>query len=130
MQSESYTFILPISVTLPRKRKADRKIMLNLNIYRNLHFQVNNQLKQFFAPLKYKSFKAELISISYYLEKTTKRKFDTMNIISIVDKYFLDWLIENNYIPADTYEHVIYESIDGENNCKEDRVIAIVKIIK
>ena len=130
IMTESYKFILPISVTLPRKRVANKKIMLNLNIYRNLHFQVNNQIKELFKPIELSEFKAEKISISYVLEKTSKRKFDTMNIISIVDKFFLDWLVENEYIPDDTCENVTYNHISSLNNSTKNRVIAIVRIIK
>ncbi len=121
-------FELPISVTLPRKTKADKKIMLNLNVYRNLHHSVNNQVKQEFEPIKGEPFKAESIKISYRVEKTTKRKFDTMNIISVVDKFFLDWLVKENYIPDDTFNNVSYGSIDGSNQCAADRVIAEIEI--
>ena len=127
--TEIYQFILPISVTLPRKRKNDKKVMLNLNVYRNLHFHVNNDVKNNFSPMLLQYFKAEKIKISYRIEKTTKRKFDTMNIISIVDKFFLDWLIENEYIPDDTCNNVSYGKISGNNNCKENRVLAVVEVL-
>lgn len=130
MQTENNKFILPISVILPRKKVADKKIMLNLNIYRNLHFQVNNQLKELFKPIALTHFKAEKIAITYLLEKTTKRKIDTMNVISIVDKFFLDWLVNNKYITDDTCKNVTYDHISGKNDCRENKVIAIVRIIK
>ena len=128
--TEPCIFILPISVTLPRKRKADKKIMLNLNVYRNLHYQVNNDVKDIFKPVSVYAFRAEIIEISYIVHKTTKRKYDTMNIISIVDKFFLDWLVDNNYLPDDTCFNVRYGNIIGENNCSENNVIASIKILK
>ena len=127
---DSFRFVLPISVILPRKRVKDKKIMLNLNVYRNLHFQVNNQVKELFKPIEADQFKAEKISIGYLVRKTTKRKYDTMNIISIVDKFFLDWLVENEYIPDDTCNNVIYDGIVGDNDCKKDEVLATVTILK
>ncbi len=129
IESEIHKFILPLSVTLPRKRKDDKKIMLNMNVYRNLHFQVNNQVKQYFQPIEISEFKAVMISISYFISKTTKRKFDTMNIISIVDKYFLDWLVENRYIPDDSCNNIHYGKIIGINDCAANRITAVVKII-
>ena len=128
--TESYRFILPIYVMLPRKKVEDKKIMLNMNLYRNMHFQVNNQVKELFKPIEFTLFKAEKISIGYLVRKTTKRKFDTMNVISIVDKFFLDWLVENDYIPDDTCNNVIYDGIVGSNDCKVNEVIATIKIIK
>ena len=41
--------LLPLAVTLPRKRKADCKFILNLNNYRNSHFQILNQAKQLYS---------------------------------------------------------------------------------
>lgn len=128
--TESCVFILPLSVTLPRKRNSDKKVMLNLNYYRNMHFQVNNQVKQYFKPISVYAFRAEMIEISYIVYKTTKRKYDTMNIISIIDKFFLDWLVENNYLSDDTCLNVRYGSIEGKNDCTENKVIASIKIIK
>jgi hypothetical protein len=125
-----YEFILPLSVILPRKTKEDKKIMLNLNVYRNLHHAINNQVKQLFLPIEWYLFKAGKIKISYKIQKKTKRKFDTMNIISVVDKFFLDWLVKMQYIPDDTFNNVSYGSIDGKNDCEFDRVIAEITVIK
>jgi len=130
METEPCIFILPLFVTLPRKRNPDKKVMLNLNIYRNMHFQVNNQVKELFKPISIYAFRAEVIEISYTVYKTTKRKYDTMNIISIVDKFFLDWLVENNYLLDDTCLNVRYGSIEGKNDCSENNVIASIKILK
>ena len=38
--------VSPLSITLPRKRSAGKRIQLNLNVYRNLHHQNSNQAKQ------------------------------------------------------------------------------------
>jgi hypothetical protein len=133
----TYKFILPLAVYLPRKTKEDRKIMLNMNIYRNLHHSVNHQIKKLFTPeLLNGQLRTELlkdprpVKISYVVEKKTKRKFDTMNIVSIVDKFFLDWMVENNYLEDDSFKHVSYGSITGSNDCKYNRVIAYIEIIK
>jgi hypothetical protein len=124
-------------VCLPRKTKEDRKIMLNMNVYRNLHHSVNHQIKKLFTPIEHDAdFLCSQVSnprpvkISYVVEKKTKRKFDTMNIVSIVDKFFLDWMVENNYLEDDSFKHVSYGSIIGSNDCKYNRVIAYIEIEK
>ncbi|MCP4395538.1 MAG: hypothetical protein GY804_14920, partial [Alphaproteobacteria bacterium] len=94
----------------------------------NLHHSVNNQVKQEFKPINGEPFKAESIKISYRVEKRTKRKFDTMNVISVVDKFFLDWLVKEKYLPDDTFNNVSYGSITGTNQCDTDRVIAEIEI--
>jgi hypothetical protein len=40
---------VPLFVILPRKTKADKKYMLNLNNYRNWHYIVSNIIKQKFC---------------------------------------------------------------------------------
>lgn len=39
---------LPVFIMIPRKTKADRKISINLNTYRNTHYVINNQLKHLY----------------------------------------------------------------------------------
>ena len=128
--NKTYIFYLPTFVMLPRKTKADKRISLNLNIYRNLHPMVNNQVKQIFEPIKREVFKAEKIRISYYVEKKMRRLFDTKNITTVVDKFFCDWLVKSGYIPDDNFMHVCYGSEDGTMGCVTDRVIATVEILK
>jgi hypothetical protein len=127
--NKTYTFYLPLFVMLPRVRTQDKKMMLNMNIYRNLNFMVNNQMKQIFEPIKGNIFKAEKIKISYFVEKKMRRLFDTKNITTVVDKFFCDWLVKNECIPDDNFMHVCYGGEDGTMGCITDRVIATVEII-
>ena len=124
-----YMFELPISVTLPRKTKEDKKVMLNMNVYRNLHHALNSQAKKLFAPIKSMPFKADTIEISYTVLKPTKRKYDTMNIVSVVDKFFLDWLVDQGMIPDDTCDRVSYGRIVGWTNREGNCIIAQVKVV-
>ena len=124
------TYILPISVTLPRKTKADKKVMLNMNNYRNWHHQVQSATKRMFEPISGKGFSANKVRISYQVEKTTKQRYDTMNIVSIVDKFFLDWLVNNKCLADDKCDIVSYGYIEGRNDCEQSRVIAKIEIIE
>ena len=123
-------YVLPISVTVPMKKVPDKKYMLNMNNYRNWHHQVQSSTKRLFEPISGQGFSANKIRISYQVEKTTKRRFDTMNIISIVDKFFLDWLVNNGRLSDDKCDMVSYGYIDGCNGCKESRVIAKIEILE
>ena len=93
---------------------GNKKIMLNLNVYRNLHYQINDKAKKIFKNnlvLEHPellTIKADKVIISYHIITYDNRKFDTMNIISVVDKYFLDALTGLGVIPDDDYSHAEY----------------------
>lgn len=144
MTNDALTFYLPSYIDLPISQKArsaknikrlkegkpyNRK-QLNMNVYRNLNFMVNNQMKQLFEPLNDLLFTAEKIRISYYVEKKMNRLFDTKNITTVVDKFFCDWLVKNGCIPDDNFMHVCYGGEDGTMGCVADRVIATVEVLK
>ena len=102
--------ISPLSVTLPRRKSGGRRIYLNLNWYRNVHFQINNQ-----AKLQYKtemlpqlSRLARLtwpvkIKYRYYL----RQKCDVGNIHAVVEKFFLDVLVAMGKLPDDNIQYVV-----------------------
>jgi len=102
--------ISPIYVILPRKTKKNKKIALNLNVYRNLCFQVNNQVKviynaEMFGQLSRLSFKNK-IDLELVLYKPSKRKIDRSNILCIVEKFFCDALTRAGCITDDNDEHI------------------------
>lgn len=126
---EKIIFELPDHVILPRVRKSDKKIMLNMNVYRNLHHQTNNQIKQLFRPISGKRFKAFKIRISYKVYKPTKRLYDVKNITTVVDKFFCDWLVKYGFIPDDNILHVCYGGEEGFNEATAPKVIAEVEVL-
>ena len=121
-----YRFELPLSVTLPRKTKKDRKVMLNMNT--NWNRFLYQECKKLFYPIYYERFRANKIMITYFVEKKHKRSFDTRNITSIVDKFLCDWLQEENMIPDDSFKNVRHGGDDGTNDCKDNKVIAYIEI--
>lgn len=98
----------PTFVTLERKTKKDKKIAINLNQYRNLHYIVENKAK--------KAFKEEMreqleglkidtpVNITYKVYKASNRKLDKMNVISILSKYLMDAITEFGCWPDDNDE--------------------------
>lgn len=123
--------ISPLSVTLQRKKSAGRRINLNLNWYRNVHFQINNQ-----AKLEYKSLMmpqlarlARLtcpvkIKYRYFL----RQKCDVGNIHAVVEKFFLDVLVSMGKLPDDNIQYVVGASyvvagIDRKNPRAEIEIL-------
>ncbi len=101
---------LPLSVVIPRKTKKDRKCILNLNNYRNWHYIVSNDIKR-----RYKEqVEAELhgmrlktpITLEFTYYKPTARRSDRSNVLSIVEKFFCDALVECGCIPDDCDEYI------------------------
>lgn len=115
-----WTISLPLSV---RQSKA-KNFHLNLNIYRNTHYQTLNKVKVTFqeqvAPLLVQLPKLNQISLSYELYPQSNRLCDIANVCSIVDKFFSDTLVNLGYIPDDNYQHVLgvqylFGSVDQKN---------------
>ena len=109
--------VLPLSVTLPRKTKADKIFALNLNIYRNTHYLVLNQAKIAWKDIVEKTFWRSPFMLgdgpyrfTYTVYPASNRKFDISNVCSIIDKFTCDALIEIGVITDDSYK--IIPSID------------------
>ena len=94
-----------------------KKFALNLNVYRNAHHMVLNKAKIIFKNQllaeypELKKIKSDRVEIGYLIERCDNKKFDTMNIVSVVDKFFLDALVEFGCIPDDNYNYVRYKVI-------------------
>lgn len=110
---------LPIGIKIGRKNYA-----LNLNIYRNAHYQTLNKMKVEFSKviepelMKLPSFKS--VDLTYTLYPKTKRLCDIANVCSIVDKFFCDALVNVGKLPDDNYEYLknitySFGSIDKDN---------------
>ena len=98
-------FTSPLFVTLPRKTKKDKRVSLNLNTYRNLHYLVNNQAKKVYKEVISKQLKGirfdNPIEITFNLYKASERRIDRANVLSIVEKYFCDAMTELGVIEDD-----------------------------
>lgn len=116
--------VAPLYVMLPRKTKADKKMIINLNGYRNWHYIISNEVKK-----KYKdAVKEQLIGLAFNepiklhfkLFKGSKRMSDRANVLSIHEKFFCDALTELECI-VDDNDNFIKETkytsggIDREN---------------
>lgn len=85
----------------------NKKVALNLNTYRNLHYQLNNKAKKMLLEsLKRDQLIEGLLpappfEFIYKIYRRDKRRSDLMNIGSIVDKFVSDALVTLGYLTDD-----------------------------
>jgi Holliday junction resolvase RusA-like endonuclease len=108
-------FNTPFAVYLPRVKSKDKRIAMNLNTYRNLHFLVNNQAKKVYKELmkdQLDGLEIETpVEITYQVFKPSKRSLDKMNVVSIASKFFLDAVTEYGCWDDDNDDNVKTEII-------------------
>lgn len=98
----SNTYILPLSGWVLSKSKTTS---LNLNNYRNWHYQVSNKIKKQVSEylLQYSFDVPETFKIRFILYFKDKRRRDLSNFESIANKFILDHLIQQGVIKDDDY---------------------------
>lgn len=109
-----------------------KDFILNLNNYRNTHYQTLNKTKVNYKELMYPQISKlpkleDKILVTYRLYPASQRRTDISNVCSIHDKYFCDALSELGKIEDDDYTHlpmVIYEfgEVDKDNPRVEIRI--------
>ena len=122
---KTITFTSPIEVMVPRKTKPAKRVALNLNVYRNLHYQVNNHAKVIYRELMADQLRdvmpaKEIITLEFIHFKGSRRIMDRSNVLSVVEKFFCDALVHYRVIPDDNDQHIrstIYSTggIDRQN---------------
>ena len=101
-----WTVSLPLKVSISK----EGVFYLNLNQYRNTHFQILNKAKVNFEEVVAAALKDVPIlpgcRLQYTLFVVTKRRCDISNICSIVDKFFSDTLVNLGKIPDDSFDYL------------------------
>lgn len=106
-----------------KKNKRGDLWSVNLNQYRNTHYQSLNKLKKEYKEflqdqiMQLNSFSRVRLSIHVYAPD--KRKFDLGNVTSIHEKFFLDALVELGKLPDDNIDycpecHTYFMGVDKE----------------
>jgi len=100
---------MPIYVSIGIKKK--RKIYLNLNLFRNEHHHINNNVKKEYARIAHSLLPTlkrpmKQIELEYTLYLPNKLKRDISNVLSICDKSFCDAIVQHNLIEDDNYEYL------------------------
>ena len=102
---------LPIYYTIKYKTKENKNILVWLNNYRNWHYQLSNKIKHYYHQLIANcvwNVKFNKIKLKYKV--FIKRSWtDYHNVRSIIEKFFLDWLVENWNIVDDNENYVLWD---------------------
>lgn len=125
-----FKIVLPFRMNTTKKKIEG----MNLNIYRNLfHYSQAHQKRAFHdavLPLIRHIPKLGQIKLHYEINPKTRRRLDTMNVGSIVDKYFSDTLVEAGIIEDDDYKNVVFNSFCFGSLMKNENVLVTITEIK
>lgn len=111
---------LPLEVQLSK----NKKFILNMNNYRNAHYQTLNKAKKIYdqgiRPMIVGVRLPSEIEITYTYYAASKRRVDIANPCSIIDKFFSDSLVNCGCIEDDDVKHLkkvsyVWGGYDKEN---------------
>ena len=129
---DSFTVDIPLYLETGVKKK--KRHYLNLNQYRNWPFHQSNNLKKEFKRVitpMIPDVYYERFTVTYTVYLPNKLKRDISNICSVVDKFFVDALVELKKVPEDNYEHlplITYKY--GDITPKNGKVVAHVQEVE
>lgn len=122
-------FTLPLKISVSK----NKDFIINLNNYRNAHYRQLNDAKKNFkaivldAKIPRLNYPFEKIQVEYFYFPASNRKYDSMNVVSIVDKFFMDALVCKGVIKDDNYKIVKFPLFHSMPPDKENpRMVAIV----
>ena len=137
MSSKELVIEHPRSISIPRKTMKDKEISINLNTYRNLHFQVNNQCKTIAKAnvLKYLEETGQTgitfdnpVDVYVKVYKKTRGRLDKGNVFAVATKYFYDALVDLEVLPDDNDDFIKYEVLQPTEIDKENpRIVLTIK---
>jgi len=110
--------MIKIFVVDDRVLVGEKTFSLNLNDYKGTNVKFLNKAKIIFKNNLYaaypeiKKLKFKRLKVSYSITPHSRVLFDTMNVVSIVDKFFLDAIVEAGCLPDDNYNYVSYGHIE------------------
>lgn len=102
-----YKIEMPLAVTLPRKTMADKRMIINLNNYRNWHRMTESAVKKAYTAIAVRKLAGIVIPdghravIGYRMYKATNRRIDRANVLTIHMKYAEDAMTEAKCFPDD-----------------------------
>lgn len=90
-----------------------RKHHINLNNYRNWHYQLSNNIKKEYKSVvtnklrRFDGIKFDTIEIEFTMHRGDTRKVDRSNVLSIHEKFFCDALVELGFLPDDNDNYIL-----------------------
>lgn len=126
--SPMWTISLPLAVAISKKKQ----FILNLNRYRNAHFQTLNKAKVEFervvTPLLKNVPKLTIITMEYVYYHGKGQRPDTNNVCTVADKFFADTLVSAGILPDDGPDQVIDTRFKpGGRDRNNPRIEAIIR---
>lgn len=109
-------FVLELPWTEFTNMKKTKKDGLNLNLYRNLYYRALSAQKNNFHERISKLIKdmgippLGTVWLHYEIHPSNLGRVDTMNVGSVVDKFFSDTLTKTGVIEDDDYTRVVFNS--------------------
>lgn len=106
MKNEIITISLPLFIT----NRSNKRKWLTLNNYRNWHYQVSNDIKRRFKSEVFDKLDFNIkgkVKIEYFYFAPDKRTRDLMNVISVIDKFFQDAMVDRGCIESDDLSTVV-----------------------
>lgn len=120
---------IPLFVTIPRKTKADKKLILNLNNYPRWHYRTYNTAKEIFCSEMAKFLEGKKlqppIELHYKLFKGSSRRSDRMNVGAVIDKFFCDALTHYGCIEDDNDDIIIRHTFENGEIDKDNPRIEV-----
>ena len=104
-----YIITSPAKILLSTNKKTGKNkyFPLNINHYRNAHFRTLHKAKKLYSELMRHKLKEipelDKVSLSFFLLKSNRIKSDVNNVLTIVEKFFTDCLVENGILKDDNY---------------------------
>ena len=121
---------LPVFIMLPRKTMKDKRFSLNQNIFRNKTFIEMNNAKKIYKDIVSEAVRETGIDdlrirdtkvrVTYTLFPQSRRRTDLSNVLSAVQKFTDDSLVELGILEDDDYKiisEVVYKfgKVDKEH---------------
>ncbi len=118
---EAFAISMPLFIEMGKIKP--KKFYINLNNYRNWHYQVNNNLKSRYKEIlsdKVEGMSFGRISLVFTLHRGDRRRVDRSNILSIHEKFFCDAIVECGCIKDDSDDflvstHYFTGNVDRDN---------------
>ena len=123
---------IPLRVPITKRKMGS----LNLNTFRNYHYQILNKMKKYMHQWVKDNQPKQLkitppVELTYTIYRSSKRRVDLLNVGSIVDKMVSDAIVLIGILPDDNTDYIKRVTfIDGGVDKQNPRADLIIKTIK
>ena len=124
--------ILPIYTNTSKKKK----VLVSLNWYRNAHYGIKDKVKKQYHEIVYEQLRGarkpfdKRIGVKYQLWYK-RGDCDLMNVVSVLDKFLLDALVQAGMIKDDNVNKYIscHAEVGGKDS-KNPRLVCIIEEVE